>query len=291
MAAVADAYTEPILIDNPDDCRVAVFANLKDSKAAVRDGLFIAEGPETIKLLLRNTLEIVPQTVLLKPTVYERLKEDIKKCKYSPQVFLMSPKVMAKLVCFESCRGSLASGFLPLHLTFNFCLENTLLQKKNNRWRILAVDGSNNTANVGSMIRSASAFGLDLIILSHDCCDPYYRQSVRVSVGHIFNVPVVKVKDLKSVLSLLIEEHDVQVFAAVIDKDASLLRQILRKPISDRWVAVLGNEDKGISQPIASDNRIVKTRIDMADGVDSLSINNACAIFLFALAASVSSDT
>ena len=82
MAAVAAAHTEPILIDNPDDSRVAVFANLKDSKAAVRDGLFIAEGPETIKLLLRNTLEIVPQTVLLKPTIYERLKEDIKKCTY-----------------------------------------------------------------------------------------------------------------------------------------------------------------------------------------------------------------
>ena len=46
----------------------------------------------------------------------------------------------------------------------------------------------NNTANVGSMIRSASAFGIDLIILSDDCCDPYYRQSIRVSVGHIFNI-------------------------------------------------------------------------------------------------------
>lgn len=288
MAAV---ITEPVLIDDPEDSRVAVFANLKDSKASVRDGKFIAEGPETIRLLLHNTLEIIPQIVLLKPTVYERLKEDIKKCKYSPQVFLMSPKVMAKLVCFESCRGSLASGFRPLHLTFNFCLEKILLPKKSDGWRILAIDGSNNTANVGSMIRSASAFGVDLIILSHDCCDPYYRQSVRVSVGHIFNVPVVKVEDLKNVLSMLIDEHAVQVFAAVIDKEASLLRKALRKPVSNRWVVVLGNEDKGISQPIASDNRIIKTRIDMADGVDSLSINNACAIFLFALVASVSSDS
>ena len=90
---------------------------------------------------------------------------------------------------------------------------------------------------------------------------------------------------------MLIDEHAVQVFAAVIDKEASLLRKALRKPVSNRWVVVLGNEDKGISQPIASDNRIIKTRIDMADGVDSLSINNACAIFLFALVASVSSDS
>ena len=130
MAAVTTARTEPILIDDPDDCRVAVFANLKDSKAKSREGKFIAEGPETIRLLLHNALEIVPQIVLLKPTVYERLKEDIEKCKHSPQVFLMSPKVMAKLVCFASCRGSLASGFRPLHLTFQFCLEKILLPKK-----------------------------------------------------------------------------------------------------------------------------------------------------------------
>ena len=71
-----------------------------------------------------------------------------------------------------------------------------------------------------------------------------------------------------------------------IDKNATLLhRSFIQQPISKRWVVILGNEDKGISPGIISDNRIVKTRIDMVDGVDSLSINNACAIFLYAFVA------
>ena len=80
-------------------------------------------------------------------------------------------------------------------------------------------------------------------------------------------------------------EHGVSVFAAVIDDNAKKLNhQFLQTNLSStkRWVIILGNEDKGISNEIISDDKIIKTRIDMVTGVDSLSINNACAIFLYA---------
>ena len=309
VSTVNNNNIAPILIEDPNDIRVNIFHNLKDAKATIRDGMFIAEGPETIRLLLNNTLDIEPKILLLKPSIFEKLSPAIENCKYkdSLKVYIMNAKLIAKLVCFNSCRGSLAAGIRPTHHNLSYCIEKmvshsiesttdgtTINNNKKNviksssseeEWRILAIDGSNNAANIGSMIRSASAFGINLILLSHDCCDPYYRQSIRVSVGHIFNIPTIQVVNLKDTLSMLMNEHGVSVFAAVVDKNAHLLNhQFLQTNLSStkRWVIILGNEDKGISNEIISDDKIIKTRIDMVTGVDSLSINNACAIFLYA---------
>ena len=56
VSTVNNNNIAPILIEDPNDIRVNIFHNLKDSKATIRDGMFIAEGPETIRLLLNNTL-------------------------------------------------------------------------------------------------------------------------------------------------------------------------------------------------------------------------------------------
>ena len=67
-------------------------------------------------------------------------------------------------------------------------------------WRVLAIDTTYDAANLGGMIRSASAFGVDALLLSDDSCDAWYRRSVRVSMGHIFRVPVVRCPDLAGTL-------------------------------------------------------------------------------------------
>ncbi len=67
-------------------------------------------------------------------------------------------------------------------------------------WRVLAIDTTYDAANLGGMIRSASAFGVDALLLSDDSCDAWYRRSVRVSMGHIFRVPVVRCVDLAATL-------------------------------------------------------------------------------------------
>ena len=58
--------------------------------------------------------------------------------------------------------------------------------------RLLAIDRTGDAANLGGMVRSASAFGADAVLLSHDSCDPWYRRAVRVSMGHVCRVPVVR---------------------------------------------------------------------------------------------------
>ena len=231
------------LILDANDERVQIFADLKDHTLAIRDGIFITEGPEPIRLLLRNKMDIEALTVLLKPSTYEALREDIAACprRSEIKVYVMHHKIMGSLIGFKKCRGALASAVVPPHAADTGLDRLLEYLRDRETWRLLAVDRSTNTANLGSMIRSASAFGVHAVVISGDCCDPWYRQCVRVSMGHIFNLPIVRVADLGATLSILHREHGVQSYAAVIDEDAKLLKRVQR-PAPGRWCCVLGSK-------------------------------------------------
>jgi tRNA G18 (ribose-2'-O)-methylase SpoU len=192
------------LCDAPNvDERLQVFANLKDHKAACRVGVFLAEGPETIKMLLANTWNIGVTSLLLKPSCYDAIRESINALPpQSPplQIYILSASQIAQLVGLETSRGSIACGPCPLptERSIDWLLSRVLLPKR--KWRLLAIDGSNNTANLGSMLRSASAFGVHAVLLSEDTVDQWFRQCVRVSMGHVFHVPIVRVANLVAVL-------------------------------------------------------------------------------------------
>ena len=163
-------------------------------------------------------------------------------------------------------------------------MRANILKDEKVNWRILAIDGCNNTANLGSLIRSSTALGIDAIILSHDCCDPWYRQSIRVSMGHIFKMPIIRVSSLSETLLRLQRECHVQTFGAVIDEDVGRLDQV--NTTTARWCGIVGNEDKGISKEVRdiclreNQKHGNLLRIDMKKNVDSMSITVAGGIFL-----------
>ena len=113
--------------------------------------------------------------------------------------------------------------------------------------------------NLGGLIRSSSAFGIDAVLLSDNSCDAWYRRSVRTSMGHICRVPVVRCS-LPSTLTELNREFGLVSYAAVIDDDAPLLHELAASP--EAWCVVMSNEDVGISEQV----RAVcysRVRIDM----------------------------
>ncbi|KAL7469256.1 hypothetical protein ACHAXS_009517 [Conticribra weissflogii] len=77
----------------------------------------------------------------------------------------------------------------------SFQLATQLSVKHFRPKRIIAFDAVSNTANMGSILRTAAALSIDAIVLSDDSCDAWYRQSVRVSMGHVLSVPSMRVGD------------------------------------------------------------------------------------------------
>ena len=213
--------------------------------------------------------------------------------------------VLSLVAGFKIGRGALACGVVPQGLTEewldNFLNSRTTTTKKKGI-RLLALDGVCDTANLGSMIRTASALGVDAIVLSADCCDEWYRRSVRVSMGHIFLVPVVRVTNLAAFLNKWsVKQADdnttryeerllIHSYAAVVAETSSsgnaretlVLEQLQHGYVSSSWCCVLGNEGNGISDEVA-DSCTDTIRIGMKDGVDSLSVVVACGILIHGL--------
>jgi len=134
-----------------------------------------------------------------------------------------------------------------------------------------------NTDNLGSLIRIASAFGADGMVLGQRCCDPFYRQSIRVSMGTIFRVPLVRSNRVLDDMRSLRERYGVQLIAAVLAGNAESLASASRPP---RIGILFGNEAQGLrpEEITACDRRIT---IPMGLGTDSLNVSVSAGIFLY----------
>ena len=118
-------------------------------------------------------------------------------------------------------------------------------------------------------------------MLSNDCCDPWLRRAVRVSMGHIFRMPILKCTDLAAALNDL-GKSGVKSYAAVIDgsKDYPGARSGEGSRAGpSRWCVVVGNEDVGVRDTVRAACTHSAT-IDMPSHVDSLSITVAAGILL-----------
>ena len=254
---------------------------------------FIAEGAETVRLLLQqigkrrdNGLShVIVLSILVKPGTFfgdpVNLLKDFQDCNIhlKPKVFVADEQVFSEIAGFPVARGAMACG-IPLRVNQEMLLDTWA--PKIPDMRILALDGISNMANMGSLIRCAAAFGIHAMVLSKDCCDPWYRRSVRVSMGYIAKVPIMRLEeeDLKDVIRKLRTKGIIS-YAAVIDADL-LLEDLNKGDIAKSWCCVLGNEATGITKEVV-DECSHRLKIGMVDGVDSLSVSVAAGIVLHGL--------
>jgi tRNA G18 (ribose-2'-O)-methylase SpoU len=262
-----------------------------DESSSSKSGVFVAEGPETIKMLLRSDVHV--ESLLLKTAVYARLAADIQ------QRFGRVPSNVFVVVVVDgqssftshvgyTARGALGVGRVPIQRSVTWLRESILLRKAPSEpWRLLGIDNSNNPANVGSMLRTARALGVDAVLLSGGCCDAWYRRCVRVSMGHCFHIPIVRCgKSMADDLVMLRESDGVECYSAVITDDAASAHELVARGAEGggslgrggRWCCVVGSEHGGVSEEVMAVTK--KIRIPMTEGVDSLSITSAASILI-----------
>jgi tRNA G18 (ribose-2'-O)-methylase SpoU len=134
-----------------------------------------------------------------------------------------------------------------------------------------------NSDNMGSLIRVSAAFGADAMILGERCHDPFWRQSIRVSMGTIFSMPLVRSDDLLRDLAELRRRWGVQLIATVLSDDAEPLARADRPA---RIGILFGNEAQGLDeQHVAACDR--RMTIPMKLGTDSLNVSISAALFLY----------
>ena len=110
----------------------------------------------------------------------------------------------------------------------------------------LVLDGVQDPGNVGTMLRTADAFGADGVFLLPDCADLYHPKTVRASMGAVFRLPAWTCG--MEFLRDLLERSRMPLYGAALREDAEDLRKI----DLSRFAAAIGSEGRGLSPEILS---------------------------------------
>jgi tRNA G18 (ribose-2'-O)-methylase SpoU len=134
------------------------------------------------------------------------------------------------------------------------------------------------------VFRSAAALGVGGVLLDPSCADPYYRRSVRVSMGAVLTLPIARARSWPADLARLAGRTTV---ALTVSPTATPIHEV---EVAGPVAVVLGAEGPGL-RPETVRRCDVAATIPMTGGLDSLNVGHAAAIAFHRLVASPSSST
>jgi len=140
---------------------------------------------------------------------------------------------------------------------------------------LIVCDRIQDPGNLGTIIRTADAFGPAAVILNKGCVDEYNPKVVRASAGAIFRVPVIHVSSDTEIIQKL-KESDFNIISTVVESNNSF--EDINK--SEKICVVIGNEGQGVSQEI-TDNSHMTITIKMSGRAESLNASIAAGISIY----------
>ena len=185
-------------------------------------------------------------------------------------VFTAEFEVLTQLTGFKLTRGMLcAMKRKKLPSVSDICKDKS---------RIVILDRVMNPTNVGAIIRSAAALGMDAVLLTPGCSDPLYRRASRVSMGTVFQIEwtFLESDDLDEIKKLSFKT------VAMALKDNTLNINDPRLALEKRLAIIMGTEGDGLSDKTIADCDYT-VKIPMYHGVDSLNVAAASAVAFYQL--------
>ena len=231
-------------------------------------GLFIAESAKVIACAL--DAGCVPVSLLMERRQIESEsgRRILERCADVP-VYTAPRTLMENMTGYALTRGFLCTMQRPQPRKPAELLADAR--------RVAVLEHVTDATNVGAILRSAAALGMDALLLTPDCCDPLHRRAARVSMGTAFQLPWAYCGDVSGVL----HAHGFRVAALALREDAvTITDQALKNEA--KLALLLGSEGEGLSgESIARADYCV--RIPMAHGVDSLNVAAAAAVAMWEL--------
>ncbi|MBR6954524.1 MAG: RNA methyltransferase [Clostridia bacterium] len=236
--------------------QVQLWRSLKDRKARREHGLFLVEGRKSVEEALSSGFPA--EALLLREDTAEQgaLPENVKK-------YLLPEHVMAAV-----CDTRTPQGIAAVMRHREIPVEGR---------RLVALDGVQDPGNVGTIIRTADAAGLDGVLLSPDCADPYSPKVLRATMGSVFHIPVAVVEDLPGALTEL-KAKGLPVISSQLDGTPFHAW----KEAKDGFVLVIGSEGNGVS-PAVRALATVRLRLPMRGRAESLNAAVAAGIMMYQL--------
>lgn len=190
--------------------KIKEYTKLNQAKYREEKGLFIVEGPHLV--------------------------EEAKKIGVLLEVITSDPNVVGTLVN-EAVMKKISNTVHPVKV-LGIC---KMIKKNEIKERVLVLDTISDPTNLGTLLRSAVAFGFDTVFLSNGCVDCYNDKVIRGSQGAIFKVNILK-GDLLDFLSKIKKTHQILGTNVRVGEDVSKVE------IKPNLAVILGNEARGMCE-------------------------------------------
>lgn len=258
------------------DARLDEYLRLSEAhlrmRSDVENGLYIAESTTVVSRAINAGH--VPRSFLLAEKHLDQLAQEFARFPDVP-IFVGSDEQLQDLVGFHLHRGAMASMNRPEPLNLSEVLERSS--------RIAILEDIADHTNLGAIMRSASGLGVDAVLITPKCVDPWYRRSARVSMGTVFDLPWVRLTSWPEDINIL-KAHGYTMLAMELTDDAVSLAEV-EMPEGKKFAMILGNEGRGVTEETLSlvDQAVM---IPMHREVSSLNVGAASAIAFWELCSS-----
>ena len=232
-------------------------AKLLQKKYRDERGLFLAEGFKLLEEILEKDVEIVEVFTL----------EKFENKNIKAPIYIVNEAEMKKISSTESV-----------------CEVLTVAKKKDIKIsefkklnKIVLIDEVSDAGNLGTIIRSAAAFGVEGIILFGNCVDLYSPKVIRSTAGNFFKIPIIQIKSVKEFIQHF--NGYTKVATALSAGNNISLQEC--KEVNKR-IIMFGSEARGLNKELlnCADKNI---RLEMKNGVESLNLGVCASIIMYEL--------
>lgn len=262
-----------IRVDSAADERLAGYALLGDERALRARGCFVAEGRFVVERLIAGRRhEIV--SLLVNDAALAALAPIASAV--SAPVYVCAPRFFEALTGHHFHRGCLALATRPA--------ATAPLELARGARSLLLLDRVGNPDNVGSIVRSGLALGVDAIWLGPGCADPYGRKALRTSMAAALALPWTSYGAGEHWLTDVarLAEMGFTLLALSPHPPGTDVRELSRGGVPERFALLLGAEGDGLAPELEA-LAARRLQIAMRAGVDSLNVGVAAGIALHAL--------
>ena len=260
--------------------RIVVDAvKLGDKKAREKSKLFKFDGFKLLGEALDKNVDI--KRILVSESKSEQLFQKISAFEEKGKniaVSILSDELFLRVSDEQAPEGVICIAEYPNHHSINAASDAIKTLAEDLSKRILMLESIRDPGNMGTVLRTAAAFGVDAVIMSRDCADIYNPKTVRAAMGALFKVGVLSCDDFIETIEIL-KSSGRRVYAAALDKNAVRLDEVEFERFD---TAVIGNEGHGLSQEAIS----ACTRslyIPMEEGCESLNAAIAASVIMWSM--------
>ncbi|MDO5715824.1 MAG: RNA methyltransferase [Tissierellia bacterium] len=237
-----------------------IFKKLKkrlNKKYRQQERIFLVEGPVVIEEAIKYFKPLEIAIAKNKLNEYRSFLMDLP----IDRIYTFSEELFHQLADAENPQGII--GYFPF-------LDGDFKDIKKQKGKYIYCDNIREPGNLGGMIRSADAFGMDGVLISPHSVEVYNPKTIRSTMASIFRIPI-----------YLVELEDLfQLPASLLVSTVDQGKKFTDLEIIENQILVIGNEAHGVRREIL-DRADQKVYIPMRQGVDSLNANVAASILMY----------